>query len=301
MIHPLFDRARAAAPATLPDGPFRGVPIVVKDLDGTLAGAPYHGGNRLLKALDYTPDRHEPPLREARSGRLRDRRQDQHARARADAERRAARVRARRTTRGTRRTHAGGSSGGSAAAVAGGMVPVGARGRRRRIDPHPGEHVRAVRAQAVAWPRVARARRVGAVGRSRHAPRRVAERARQRGGARRARGLHDRRPQHRAAARTRRTRARSAPTPASCASACARTRRRSRGDRPRVHRGRRATPRRCSSRSATRSWTSAPAALDEASLMDAVQHRDDVVRCAPTSPRSPRSPAARSPPTTSSR
>ena len=31
------------------------MPIVVKDLDGTLAGAPYHGGNRLLKALDYTP------------------------------------------------------------------------------------------------------------------------------------------------------------------------------------------------------------------------------------------------------
>ena len=34
VIHPLFDRARAAASGTLPDGPFRGVPIVVKDLDG---------------------------------------------------------------------------------------------------------------------------------------------------------------------------------------------------------------------------------------------------------------------------
>jgi amidase len=55
VIHPLFDRARAAAGATLPDGPFRGVPIVVKDLDGTLAGAPYYGGNRLLRQLNYTP------------------------------------------------------------------------------------------------------------------------------------------------------------------------------------------------------------------------------------------------------
>jgi amidase len=55
VIHPLFDRARAAASGTLPDGPFRGVPIVVKDLDGELAGAPYHGGNRLLKQLNYTP------------------------------------------------------------------------------------------------------------------------------------------------------------------------------------------------------------------------------------------------------
>jgi len=56
VIHPLFERARAAAQGDLPDGPFRGVPIVVKDLDGKLAGAPYHGGNRLLKALDYKPD-----------------------------------------------------------------------------------------------------------------------------------------------------------------------------------------------------------------------------------------------------
>jgi amidase len=56
VIHPLFERARAAALSDqLPDGPFRGVPIVVKDLDGKLAGAPYHGGNKLLKALDYTP------------------------------------------------------------------------------------------------------------------------------------------------------------------------------------------------------------------------------------------------------
>jgi len=59
VIHPLFDRARAAATAMGAGGggdrPFLGVPIVVKDLDGTLAGAPYNGGNRLLKALDYRP------------------------------------------------------------------------------------------------------------------------------------------------------------------------------------------------------------------------------------------------------
>ena len=40
-VRPGPRRGRAA---TLPDGPFRGVPIVVKDLDGTLAGAPYHDG-----------------------------------------------------------------------------------------------------------------------------------------------------------------------------------------------------------------------------------------------------------------
>jgi amidase len=55
VIHPLFDRARAAARAGLPAGPFTGVPIVVKDLDGTLADAPYHAGNILLKRHNYVP------------------------------------------------------------------------------------------------------------------------------------------------------------------------------------------------------------------------------------------------------
>ncbi len=49
VIHPLFDRARAAVGNGLPAGPFTGVPIVIKDLDGTLAGAPYHAGNKALK------------------------------------------------------------------------------------------------------------------------------------------------------------------------------------------------------------------------------------------------------------
>ena len=54
VIHPLFDRARAAAATSdVADGPFRGVPIVVKDYDGMLAGAPYHAGNRALQAAGY--------------------------------------------------------------------------------------------------------------------------------------------------------------------------------------------------------------------------------------------------------
>jgi amidase len=53
VIHPLYERARAAVRRGLPDGPFTGVPIVVKDLDGTLAGAPYHAGNKALKAANH--------------------------------------------------------------------------------------------------------------------------------------------------------------------------------------------------------------------------------------------------------
>ena len=53
VIHERFDRARTTKPPIAPpterrDGPFRGVPIVVKDLDGGLAGEPFHWGNRLL-------------------------------------------------------------------------------------------------------------------------------------------------------------------------------------------------------------------------------------------------------------
>ena len=46
VIHPLFDKARAAASGDLPDGPFRGVPMVLKDLDGTSAGDPLHLGQQ---------------------------------------------------------------------------------------------------------------------------------------------------------------------------------------------------------------------------------------------------------------
>ncbi|HET7482678.1 MAG TPA: amidase [Actinomycetota bacterium] len=55
VIHPMFDQARAAARAELPDGPFRGVPMVLKDLDGSIAGEPFHCGNKLMKEVDFRP------------------------------------------------------------------------------------------------------------------------------------------------------------------------------------------------------------------------------------------------------
>ncbi len=44
VIHPLFDRARAEAAGTLPDGPFRGVPFLLKDFGAELAGTPFNEG-----------------------------------------------------------------------------------------------------------------------------------------------------------------------------------------------------------------------------------------------------------------
>ena len=55
IVHPAYDAARSAAAGSLPDGPLRGVPIVLKDLDGYQAGAPYHGGMRALAEVGYVP------------------------------------------------------------------------------------------------------------------------------------------------------------------------------------------------------------------------------------------------------
>ncbi len=56
VIHPRFDQARdAVASAALPDGPFRGVPTLFKDLMCAIEGEPYHEGMRFLKDNDYRP------------------------------------------------------------------------------------------------------------------------------------------------------------------------------------------------------------------------------------------------------
>jgi amidase len=57
VIYQRFDRARdEAASASLPDGPFRGVPILFKDLMCAMEGEPYHEGMRFLKENDYRPN-----------------------------------------------------------------------------------------------------------------------------------------------------------------------------------------------------------------------------------------------------
>jgi amidase len=123
VLHRRDERARAEADAGPPDGPFRGVPVLVKDLDGSLAGEPLHLGNRLLRDLGHIAER------------------DSYLFARLRA---AGAVIVGKTNTPelgllpTTESHAygparnpwdltrspGGSSGGSAAAVAAGMVPM---------------------------------------------------------------------------------------------------------------------------------------------------------------------------------
>ena len=51
-----FEQATAEAAGDLPDGPFRGVPILVKDLGAAMAGEPNYSGSKFLKDADYRPD-----------------------------------------------------------------------------------------------------------------------------------------------------------------------------------------------------------------------------------------------------
>jgi len=55
VITPLYEKARAAVAAGLPDGPFRGVPFLLKDLDTLSEGDPFHGGMKLLEQAGYIP------------------------------------------------------------------------------------------------------------------------------------------------------------------------------------------------------------------------------------------------------
>jgi amidase len=53
VIHTFFDEARAEAANELPDGPFRGVPFLLKDLGVSFAGKPLHMGMRVLKEANF--------------------------------------------------------------------------------------------------------------------------------------------------------------------------------------------------------------------------------------------------------
>ncbi|MGO9450138.1 MAG: amidase [Candidatus Binataceae bacterium] len=54
VITPLVEEARAAAASSqLPDGPFRGVPFLLKDIGAMQKGQPYYMGNRALRDAGY--------------------------------------------------------------------------------------------------------------------------------------------------------------------------------------------------------------------------------------------------------
>ncbi len=56
VIHTRFEQAREEADGPLAEGPFRGVPVLVKDLDAATQGDPCHWGNKLLKETNWVDD-----------------------------------------------------------------------------------------------------------------------------------------------------------------------------------------------------------------------------------------------------
>lgn len=122
-----FEKARAEATGDLPDGPFRGVPLVLKDLDGASKGDPHHCGMKWLKNLGWTEEEDTYSVANLRAtgavfvgktncpelGLVPTTEPEAYGPTRNPWD----------TTRST-----GGSSGGSAAAVAAGMVAIGTAG-----------------------------------------------------------------------------------------------------------------------------------------------------------------------------
>lgn len=124
LVHRQFDRARETASGDLPDGPLRGVPFLVKDLDNSMeAGEPYQAGTRYLRKHGYVPDADTELIRRYKAAGL-------VIVGRTNCPELGLQPTTEPLTRGA--THnpwdptrsPGGSSGGSAAAVAAGLVPM---------------------------------------------------------------------------------------------------------------------------------------------------------------------------------
>ena len=123
VIHPLFESARERAKGTLPDGPFRGVPVLFKDLGCAVEGDPYHEGLGIAKRLGFRATHTDDLARRYLEagfvciGRTNTPEQGLVPTTEPYA------YGPTRNPWNTERT-TGGSSGGSAAAVASGMVPL---------------------------------------------------------------------------------------------------------------------------------------------------------------------------------
>jgi amidase len=123
IIHRRYEQAREQAKGTLPDGPFRGVPILFKDLLCAVEGDPYHEGVGLLKNAGWRA-RHTDNLatRYLEAGFVCIGRTNTPEFGLVPTTEPLTYGPARNPWDTTRTT--GGSSGGSAAAVAAGIVPV---------------------------------------------------------------------------------------------------------------------------------------------------------------------------------
>lgn len=125
VIHPMFEQARRAARAPIPDGLFAGVPFLVKDLVSTVAGEPFRCGSRFLD--DYIAPADSEVVRRYRQAGLLLAGKTNTPEFGLTPFTEPALLGPTRNPWALDRTP-GGSSGGSAAAVAAGMVPLASGG-----------------------------------------------------------------------------------------------------------------------------------------------------------------------------
>ena len=157
MIHPLFDKARRqAADPALPDGPFRGVPFLVKDAVCHTAGDPYHLGMRFLKERGWVAETDTELARRFRAAGLVFVGKTNTPELAMSATTEPLAYGATRKPLGPGPL-AGRVERGLGRRRGGGARAAGARQRHGRLDPHPGQFLRAGRAQAHASPFHARA------------------------------------------------------------------------------------------------------------------------------------------------
>jgi len=123
VIHRRFAAARDEAAGELPDGPFRGVPLLLKDLGATQAGEPYCEGTAFARAAGYRSDTDSYLVQRFKKAGfvVVGRTNTPELGTSITTEPRA--FGATRNPWNTEHS-SGGSSGGAAAAVASGMVPV---------------------------------------------------------------------------------------------------------------------------------------------------------------------------------
>jgi amidase len=123
VIHERFEAARREAAGPIPDGPFRGVPFLVKDLGCEIAGEPHTLGNRAMKQIDARAQTDSYLYEAIRGAGL-------ITLGRTNTPELGSTITTEPVAFGPSRNpwnpdhSTGGSSGGSAAAVAAGMVPM---------------------------------------------------------------------------------------------------------------------------------------------------------------------------------
>jgi amidase len=123
VIHELYEEGRAEAAGELPDGPFKGVPFVLKDLGAAFAGQPLHMGMQYLKDAGFrSPMDSYLALRFKQAGLVTIGKTNTPELGILPTTEPKAYGPSRNPWDTSRST--GGSSGGSAAAVASGMVPM---------------------------------------------------------------------------------------------------------------------------------------------------------------------------------